>query len=502
MRKCPRCGTEYADTDFRTMCGSCLVNLVPMEASDTATPKPVTGPVRVESANAPVAAIPLTITLVEIVMPELTLPEVSTPELPASPEATLAAQPALPEPGPIPAPLTPQPNPAIPQPPIIPLPSPEQEPVPVPVPVPQPQPRPQPDEPHPTAGAPQVRRVLNAAELSEGRGHSTLAGLGAVVVAILLLFQLHGLGEDFSFFGLLWLGILVAGLIALVRVAIFRSAIHSIKVAPLTPLCLGVVTTIEVTIRTLRELPIDAVQLRFVAEERAEIGSGKSRRVYTHSLFDRTAGLPTLPRWPGERELVFATRLTVPVDAIPSFSGRSNGINWRAELWVGIPGWYPDIRQTVPLTVLPVRTPAAPLPMSAPAYTLPELKELNARIAFTCPVTERNMPIFQPGQRIPFILSIAPGGSAPAPYLWVELGYRVSGSGSTEFTQVANLSFPTERWSTGRCDGELTLPPASPITYTGTHVKIAWSITVRQAISWHQDRRQIFEVKVVPACAE
>jgi len=78
MRNCPKCGAEYADTDFRTLCGYCMSNLQAAPAASAGA----------EATDAP--NIPITVTMPEIAMPAF--------------DAVLGEAPVLDAPAPQPAP--------------------------------------------------------------------------------------------------------------------------------------------------------------------------------------------------------------------------------------------------------------------------------------------------------------------------------------------------------------------------------------------------------------
>lgn len=527
MRKCPKCGAEYADTDFRTLCSYCMVSLKEASAATPVAGTPA-GPIQVggpESAqSAPAPIIPATIAMPEVTIPEMAMPappasvEIAEPDAPAEilPQRDTEVEPALeivlePEPeqepevarrpGPYRRPLTPQPNPAVPQPPIIPEPEPNPEtepavpvPVPAPRPAPQPTPEPQPAEPVPSA---RVGEALKPDELASSRsafGAYLFFGFLSGTVCLLLL---PNLDRPFTLLLLAGLGWLTYYLL---RQALYRGAIGAVKVAPLRRLELGETAPLEAVVSVVRDLAVTDVEITLTGQERAVRGEGKNATTHRHTFYEKTVRIPAPAAWAGGHRMVLKAGVPLPDAAPPSFSGRKNHIEWSARLWVGITG-APDVRERIPLTVVPCRKGTLP-PNAQPVYNLPELGPLNAQIGFTCPLSVNNLPVFEIGKAIPFSLRMQPEGDFAQQRVFVELMYLISGSGDNENQVVARQSFPIAFWQGDPNHAEeslLTIPPGSPITYNGTHVRIHWAVAVRHEQPWGRDRRQVFEVLVVPA---
>ena len=503
MRTCPKCGAEYADTDFRTLCGYCMSSLAPATAIPS-TETPASRPVQVGGEQSATSVIPITVPLPEITVPEFALPWAApAPEMPVPPqderppaETALEPKDAPRKPGPYRPPLTPQPNPAIPQPLIIPVPEPEREPaVPQPAPVPQPVPWPEPDEPQPTAT---MGRVMTAEELSTGRLvyiFYFMAGIGAIVLGLSIVTQVSG---AFWQLGILLLMIAVTG--SLMRKALYHSIIHAVKITAGDQARPGESVPLEVSIGILREVDVSDVELTLTGNERATRGTGSSATTYRHTFYRRKVRMPAPSRWPGEREVILHVDVPIPTDAIPSFAGRRNAIEWSTELWVGITG-LPDIRERMPVTVAPVWRATPPLEQT-PVYELPQLGPLNAQLGLRCPVAAEHLPIFQLGRAVPFVLRMSPQGDFQGQRVSVELACLISGSGESENLMVARQTCTVDSWldDPGHEErGVLAIPPNAPVTYSGKHLRIHWAVTVRHEKPWGQDSRQIFEVQVVPA---
>jgi len=502
-----------------------------------AGPIQVGGPAPAPFAS-PTPVIPITISLPDVVVPEMTMPAVAPlanapdmapfPELPVAPVERMPAPEAVPAPaeaareatapetwvpGPYKPPLTPQPNPTIPQPPIIPetVPQPEREPMPSPVPAPMPQPspmpqpqpmpqpvpQPEPGEPAPTAS---VGRALRDEELVSSRSTFWMYLIfGCVCGAIALILLRNPFSSFFKFIFLVGIGWLAYYLL---RQALYRSAVRSVDIKPRRRLRLAEPLPLQAAVEVIREVGVSNVELMLVGEERAVKGSGKSATTHRHAFYTGSMRIPSPSSWPGGHEMLLNAVLPASSPAAPSsFAGRQNFIEWSATLSVGLTG-LPDIRERITLTVLPARRAPA-LPNAHPVYRLPSIDPLNAQIGFTCPVSESNMPLFEAGRDVPFTLRMNPQGDFRQQRVFVELGYLVTGDGDHENATVARQSYPIAYWlddPNREEHGVLSIPPSAPLTFDGAHLRIHWAITVRHEQPWGHDRRQIFEVQVVPAC--
>jgi len=509
MRKCVKCGAEYADTDFRTLCGYCMGNVgaaAPAQAAPGAGP--VQAGVSASEPARPAPIIPITITL-----PEITIPEIGLPNTAPWPEPRAPA----PHHEPFEPPLTPQPNPEVPQPTIIPLPQPEREPAvpqpmpqpgpapqpaPMPQPEPQPQPMPQPQpipRPAPSEPAPgaSVGRALRPDEMAASRStlwlYLIVAGACGVICIILL-------NHPFAGFPIKQFFLILTGWLTyyFFRQALYRSAVSSTRLAPKGRLRLAEPLSLEAVIAVIREVGVSGIEITLTGEERAVKRSGDSSTTYRHSFYTKTARVNSPPKWPGGYEVRLAATLPLPGTAPPSFAGRKNSIIWSANLRVGLVG-LPDVRLRVPLNVLPGRGEPPP-PNAHLAYRLPELGPLNAEIGFTCPLSTEKLPIFEVGREVSFTLRLNPQGDFAQQRIFVELGYLISGSGDSENMTVASQSFPIWQGNPDRLEkGVLVVPPAVLVTYDGTHLRIRWAVTVRHEVPWGRDHRQVFEVKMAPA---
>lgn len=519
MRCCPKCGEKYDDHDIRTLCSSCLVSLISCdETEDSSVSVSHAGPITVGS---PISMETMTMPTAMTTLPTITIPEVRLPEIPEPTIPTEVPQippaPSQPTIAPDTPPLMPQPDPDYPQPTIIP------EPTPMPVPPQQPQ------EPMPVAPAPaqqahpvddipssQIKRenakgkpqqYLTNDEQIMGKLSSVLyAIMGGIVCLIAVVNLFSTRAEDFGFWtlvvngGLLFLGVY------LVRQAIYRSVIQRAKLVVVGTPCLGKVLCFDATIGVLRTVPVTGGTLTVTAEEEAVSGSGKSQTTHRRTIFTRTLPLTLPEQWRAGSIITLTPQCAIPIDAVPSFKGKHNSIKWKAQLWVGIPGFYPDVRLTVPLYVPAVRIQSEQQEaVPCPRYALTNLGDLNAEITLDCPIGPNKLPCLHAGRSVPFSLDITPKKIQENEAIWVELSYQISGDGDGETMIVSRVPCFRRGWHADTQQQEqatLTIPKDAPITYHGTHVRVDWMVSVKKEIPWKKDLRQIFEVHVVPDEAE
>lgn len=530
MRTCQRCGEEYPDTDIRTLCGYCMT---PLASATPSKPAPSPEPLSMPASGAMLQ--PDVMASGAMLQPDVTIPQLSFIELtpadgaqltmpsialPAMPEGlTLPDAPFLPEaptpvampaaepapqdplvpnkPGPIRRPLTPQPHPDVPQPPLIPEPEEEPEPlVPVPAPQPVPTPAPTPEEPVPV-GFTQAR-ALPAEQVSTARAYALFFWLAATTCFFLTLVLLMR-GPENGFVKFLGITATIWGGIALARQARYRGLIHAVTVTPVAPVRLGATVPFRLVVGVLNDAQINSAALVLTGVEKALEREGKTTTTHVHAFHTKPLQVKTPRVWTCGQEYAAIVAVPLPSAAPSSFNGRSYFIEWTLELHVDIANG-PNIKERVVLNVLPQRQGKAALPTAAPGYHLPELGPLNAAISFTCPVTEKNMPIFRSGQQVPFALRLTPQPEMKGQRIWVELSYTILGKGEPEALAVTRQQFPIDKWIGANHEerGMLDLPLNAPPTYDGRHMHLHWSVTVRHDLPWGQDRRQVFEVLVLP----
>lgn len=504
MRCCPRCGEKYDDTDIRSMCASCMVSLVPVAEAPAATGMDRPGPVALDGA-----APTLTVVMPEVRMPEVRMPDlpqpaalpVEVPQLSPPPDAPPAPEPGEPVPVAQTAPTPPSVDlttllvpPVIPPSPPASSPAAERPPARLIAPAANAGPG------KAKAADSIVRRALTAEERGASLTMAVFLSISAFACTIIVLALLVSVSNGgLTFFGFLCLVGLGALDVFLIRQVIYRATVQDARLALTAQPLPGSPLKFDVTVGTLRPFPVSAATVTLEGRERAVHGSGKSKIEHLHTFFSRALPLSAPPLWPGDSLLAFHPQLQLPVDAVPSFAGKSNQIEWFATLHVAIPGWFPDIRRQLPIAVPALRIGTPPA-TALRRYALPNLGDLGASFEFECAAAADDVPALSIGTPIPFTLTIAPAEAGESRKLWVELVYLTAGSGNPERVVVDRVACFRAGWSPAmeqRERGQLILPSIVPVTYNGRHIRISWAVNVRMEIPWLVDRQQALGVVVV-----
>lgn len=560
MRKCPKCGATYTDSDLRTMCSTCMVSLEKADDADALAEMERPGPISLGPITTPDVG--------PVGMPEMTLPEPPAPvipdiglpeapppvlpeiEMPAPPDMptppVIEAPPPIEAPAPPPAPEPPlaldelvaaelaATAPRAPEPPVVspPEPPPVVEPTVVAPPVTGPEelqlppapatfelppanptpPPPRREAPAAPSGArdwssetaeaaPVTTRMLDNSAMAAARARGGGFVFLAILCGIIALGMLFGTAPgDFGFFTLVLLTGLVIGVIVFIRKAIYYSAIDAVEMAaPYQPV-LGAPLPMKVDIAVLQSISVTDVEVTLTARERAVNRSGKNETTYQEEIYTQTVRVDAGAMWNGGQAVSFTAPLIIPADLPASFAGKHNFIEWTAALWVGIPGWYPDIRHKLPLTVRPLVAGVPPLASEPRIFPLPSLGDLHAQLQLTCAMAE-GWPVLQAGSEIPFTLTVNPQDAASNQRLRIELAYHITGAGDDEGRTVAVVTCFPGGWTTGTSPftDKLVIPGDAPVSYEGRHIRTRWTLTLRREIPWHPDQMQTFGVIVAPA---
>ncbi|HOS43370.1 MAG TPA: hypothetical protein PK794_06750, partial [Armatimonadota bacterium] len=348
--------------------------------------------------------------------------------------------------------------------------------------------------------APVTTHLLDDGAMAAARARAGGFVFLAILCGAIALGTLFGTAPgEFGFFTLALLTGLVIGVIVFIRKAIYYSAIEAVEMAPPYQPVLGAPLPVKVAIAVLQSIPVTDVEVTLTARERAVNRGGKHETTFQEELFTQTVRVDAGGTWNGGQAVHFTAPLVIPADLPASFAGKHNFIEWTATLWVGIPGWYPDIRHTLPLTVRPLVAGVPPLAVAPRTFPLPMLGDLRAQLQLTC-ATSEGWPVLQAGSDIPFTLTIDPLEATANQRLRIELGYHITGAGDDEGRAVAVTGFP-DGWGAGpgSFTEKLPIPGDAPLSYDGRHLRMRWTLTLRREILWQPDQVQTFDVIVVPA---
>jgi hypothetical protein len=338
--------------------------------------------------------------------------------------------------------------------------------------------------------------------IAGGRSRSGVMRVFAIILWVVSFLTFTNLAQNPALFFLL--AAFVAGAVAATRASLYQGAIDTVVVEPKADTLLGALLPIDITIAVLRELSVTNAHLTITARERVIKKDGDSSTTYTHTLFTHTSQMGAPMQWPGGATMRLAAQVPIPAEAIPSFAGATNHIEWTAALWVSIPGWYPDIRKTMPMLVRPLRAGAPPITARYISLDVPALRGLSARLSVENAATPDGTLLLPIGQSVPVTLTVIPEKTAARP-LRVELAYHISGTGTHEDRVVAGSTFFVNGAKPGVTNEEtraITIPATAPISYDGRYLRVRWTLTIAEDTFAASAQRQTFPVIVVPGQAE
>lgn len=535
MRQCPKCGEQYADTDFRTLCSQCMVSLETVTAVPAATPMDQPGPVSLggPSASGPSIAPTITIPSIDIAMPTIDVVMPSSATMPMMdgymPQMAMPAMDAVMPQSSMMPPVESVPGTAVSvqtsasltaaAPEIAAKPAisatVDAQPIPPVRSFPPPSAPVGPASPATTAAAratattasitptAPATRSIAADDKVSGQASKGLMWFVGGILGFIAFFSWMGLVSAPDGGRFFWSVVWTLGCVATIRHAIYRSAIAYAKIVPMADPRLGGMLPVEIIIGALTPVEVSAAKLTLVAQEVIAEGQGKQSKTYreTETLLRREVPLPAIRGLVGDQETRIPLAIEIPADGVPSFAGSSQKIEWKLHLWVGIPGWYPDIRLAKDIMVPPVRVGASVRPQIVQQVQLPGLGEdMHATLEIGA-VGDATRPVLEAGSRVPLTLSIIPETQAQPGKLWVELGYTVTGRNQEEHLTVDRAQFFPGGWTAGMPQQQtvtLDLPAQMPVTYQGRMMRVTWKLTVRKEVPWKPDIRCPIAVQVAP----
>ena len=201
----------------------------------------------------------------------------------------------------------------------------------------------------------------------------------------------------------------------------------------------------------------------------------------------------------------YTARLTVPPEAMPSFSrdeslGEAWAFEWFVRFRLGLPR-LPDVEEEIPIRVVPVRGTAGPLevlPEEFGSVSAPQTSEPLRLVVDRATLTVGDAL----AGRVAWQGEL---GEQPGRGLRVELGYRAL-AGEKPWEQrrwervAAQMAFepiPGREWTF-----TLAVPPEDPITYTGTLYRVEWFVRAVLDRPLMPDVRVELAVQVLPRIEE
>jgi hypothetical protein len=492
---CPHCGAENPKSPIVTTCQKCLQ---PLESAQPAPETPTAAPAEPERLSTPPDAA-------------------STVEVPS--ETTTPPEPAVAPPAwqPPPSVELPPPEPAGP-PPTAPVP-PAGTPLP---PVVEPRLPPQPAAPSAPTGDAVVREFKRGfGRGAQPRGCWIGAAVGVPVVVFMtvvagILASRLGWG---AFFPVLFIAIVVIAIGVVVAVLVGRAYIaasfYDLQVDP-APAQIGLGDTFAwgVVVRAKRPLTVETVIVILKCQEHAIARGGTSDSHYRETLHEDWFRVPGRPLRPGE-QVAFRADVAIPADATPSHHSRNNFIEWTLEVRAPVPGYCPDIRDTVNLAVQPTVSAAAtaglPDDPEVPAGWLevtpvrgeqPQLGRAWGALQAQDGATAGQAPAMAVGATRQLYLWVQTQEEVGCRGVWLWVGCRIHGRGTDEEIELIREhqvhEGPLVPGQPVGCPIQVTAPASGPVSFVGRYVKLEWVARVRFDIPMWFDKRMWVPFIVTP----
>ena len=101
-----------------------------------------------------------------------------------------------------------------------------------------------------------------------------------------------------------------------------------------------------------RDVLLDSIGVRLVAQERCVSGGGKNKSTHTHKLYDKTFVIDEAREVAAGHPHEIRTTITLPTTSAFSFDASDNHLEWYAEVRIALPR-YPDWKEKVELQMTP-----------------------------------------------------------------------------------------------------------------------------------------------------
>lgn len=125
----------------------------------------------------------------------------------------------------------------------------------------------------------------------------------------------------------------------------------------------------ELKVRPKRNVPINAVTMKFVGEEVCVSGSGSNRTTHRNTFYEKETILEPEGVMQAGSEKTFPLSVPLPGDVPYSIDLSDNDIRWRVTVRIDIPKW-PDWSQSFDIAVVPSGEQPQPLPPSEAEATM------------------------------------------------------------------------------------------------------------------------------------
>ncbi|MCE5216130.1 hypothetical protein LLH03_03765 [bacterium] len=291
---------------------------------------------------------------------------------------------------------------------------------------------------------------------------------------------------------------------------------YEVRVEPVpTSVKLGDSFDFRAMVLPKRDLRIGRGQVVLRCQEHAISRGGSSDSHYRQTLFEQPVDLPEGRRYTHGEALEIRQRLTIPADAIPSFAGHNNSIEWRVLLRVPMPGICPDLHEALPLSVAPCFAPGADTERAAgtgipvrwsEAVTAPtglgQVGTVTAELRGYEGPTLHGLPAAAVGERLRLSLRVRTDGDLHCRGVLAQVCCHLHGSGTAEEVVVfAEQQIHEGDFAAGQVAEhtyEVTVPDSGPVSFEGRYVKMDWCVRVRVDIPIWVDKRLTLPFLVTP----
>ncbi len=305
------------------------------------------------------------------------------------------------------------------------------------------------------------------------------------------------------------IGGVVALIIAFVVFFVIRAKVaesfYELEVDPEPSVGLGETVTWGVVIRAKKPITVGAGTIKIKFQEHAISRGGTSDSHYRKALHEQIFQIPGKPAMPGEG-VEIRVEIPIPAHAIPSHKGRNNFIEWSLEARAPVPGYCPDVKKRVSVTVRPkiaaeldggmsenLYVAADWLAATKPPAGQAKLGEAWATLQATDGASIDQTPVMAVGETREFSLWVQTKETVDCRGVLCWVGCRVHGAGSDEkivliqeqtihegaLTPDQPVCFPVQ----------VTVPDSGPASYVGRYVKLEWVACVRLDIPLWFDKR-------------
>ena len=270
------------------------------------------------------------------------------------------------------------------------------------------------------------------------------------------------------------------------------------------------------SVRARKALVLKPGRVVLRCQEHAIRWTGKRTSHHRHTIYEQAFPVGGRSMQPDDKAEVRA-EVTVPASGVPSYPGQTNRIEWTLSLEAPVEGICRNIKETVPLAVLPIvvsaQAEAAQGMPSIPADHLAEAartvraggvegKPLSAVLFLADGRMAYGVPAVSVGETREFRVRLEASKDINCRGVWCWIGCRLHGRGADEeVAMVSDLQAYDGALRAGQpveFPVSVRVPAAGPVSYRGRCLSFEWSIRVRMAIPMWRDRHLELPFVVTP----